>query len=273
MNLSLDARQRAMLQEMGVHVWSPRPAPAPRPDPGAALARSAQPVQPATQAATPALGPSAAPPPLPLPAPARARLPVPAASPSAPMPAPAASAAGAPLAWTLQAPQPAYPQAAAQDTADAAAPRWLLVVEGPPGAHPLDAEAGLLLENMLRALRLQHSAQVFFCLLTPQDATAAPTAPGTAPCTPALAEAVAAVQPAVLLLLGRAAARAVLGRSEPLGQLRAQKHTAAGVPAVVTYDVPYLLRNPATKAGAWDDLCRARALALAPAHGGAPVNA
>ena len=77
-----------------------------------------------------------------------------------------------------------------------------------------------------------------------------------------MAAAVAAVQPSVVLVMGRVAARAVLGRSEPLGQLRAAPHMVAGVPAVVTYDTTYLLRAPpATKALAWADLCRARALA------------
>jgi DNA polymerase len=37
----------------------------------------------------------------------------------------------------------------------------------------------------------------------------------------------------------------------------------AGVPAIVTYDAPYLLRAPQAKAAAWADLCRAHALAQA----------
>ena len=60
--------------------------------------------------------------------------------------------------------------------------------------------------------------------------------------------------------MGRAA-RTVLGRSEPLGQLRLLLHRVANLPAVVTYDAPYLLRAPAAKAATWYDLCRAKALA------------
>ena len=79
----------------------------------------------------------------------------------------------------------------------------------------------------------------------------------------------AAVQPAVLLLLGRTVARALLGRSDPLGRLRAEPLQVAGVPAVVSYDAPYLLRAaPETKALVWADLCRARALAGAAASAG-----
>ena len=64
-----------------------------------------------------------------------------------------------------------------------------------------------------------------------------------------------------MVSLGRTAARVLLGRSEPLGQLRTATLQVAGVPAVVGYDTPYLLRAQPAKAQAWADLCRARALA------------
>jgi uracil-DNA glycosylase len=35
-------------------------------------------------------------------------------------------------------------------------------------------------------------------------------------------------------------------------------HDYAGVPLIVTYHPAYLLRSPADKALAWDDLCLAR---------------
>ncbi|EER57595.1 phage SPO1 DNA polymerase-related protein, partial [Acidovorax delafieldii 2AN] len=40
MSLHLDARQRAMLQEMGVTVWAPADAPSPAADPAAAQAQA-----------------------------------------------------------------------------------------------------------------------------------------------------------------------------------------------------------------------------------------
>ena len=182
--------------------------------------------------------------------------------------APAPDTPAAPLTWVLQTPQPVYPNADTQTAPTEASPCWLLVAEGVAGADPLAGDAGRLLDNMLRAVRLHQQPQVFLCVLAPlaADATGAPDATsggaGAAPYVQALTQAIASVQPAVLLLMGRATARAVLGRSEPLGQLRAQTHAVAGVPAVVTYDTSYLLRAPGAKAGAWDDLCRARALAL-----------
>ena len=56
------------------------------------------------------------------------------------------------------------------------------------------------------------------------------------------------------------AARAALGRTEPLGRLRAELHQLAGCPAIVTYDPAFLLRSQGNKGAAWADLCRALAL-------------
>lgn len=136
------------------------------------------------------------------------------------------------------------------------------MVEGRAGSNPLAGDAGRLLENMLRALRLHHHPRAFVCLLDAQPPGNAPGAPGPADDGPTLESALAAVQPAVLLLLGRTVARVLLGRSDPFGRLRAEPLQVAGVPAVVSYDAPYLLRAaPETKALVWADLCRARALA------------
>ena len=90
-----------------------------------------------------------------------------------------------------------------------------------------------------------------------------PPAPGTeasAHIPATLADAVATLQPAMVLVLGHVAARAALGRTEPLGRLRAGPHQLAGCPAVVTYDPAFLLRSQDTKAAAWADLCHALAL-------------
>lgn len=256
MSLHLNARHRAMLQEMGVHVWSPRPAPVPGTAPVSHAGPHPRPL-PRGEGAIPQqrgqhkTAPGATPTTAPIAATATAIAP------------------GASLAWALQAPQLVYPHAAAQAASTEAGPRWLLVAEGGAGADPLAGDAGRLLDNMLRALRLHQQPRVFICWLAPLAADtsgAVPATPAAAPYAQAMAQAIADVQPAVLLLMGRAAARAALGRSEPLGQLRSQSHAIAGVPAVVTYDAPYLLRAPGAKAGAWGDLCHAHALALAPPH-------
>ena len=250
MSLHLDTRQRAMLQEMGVRIWSPKPT-APLPESAASPVHSAAP----RPAPSPPVAPKAATPP------------------------PATAPTAAAQAWTLQAPQPLYPNAPAPVDTDTSS-CWLLLAEGVADTDPLASEAGVLLDNMLHALRLRQQPRVFISRLIPPPTAltdhtdhANTTSTATAaPCAPALAQAIAQVQPAVLLVMGRAAARHLLGRSEPLGQLRAQTHSASGIPAVVTYDPAYLLRAPHAKAAAWDDLCRARALALAPLGSAAPVN-
>ena len=263
MSLDLDPRQRAMLQEMGIQVWWPAaahaltappeaPSPPPSDAPPATAARNPSSAPPRTAPVAPQMAATAA----------RTEPPQPPAT--SPAAAGVGDAAAAPPPWTLRAPQQLFPQADPTHTPANLGASWLLVAEDTGSSDPFAGEAGRLLHNMLQALRLHRHPQVFFCALQAPGTTDPVSAPvtGTAPCADALVSAMAAVQPDVVLVMGRVAARAVLGRSEPLGQLRATPHTVAGVPAVVTYDAPYLLRAPpATKALAWADLCRARALA------------
>jgi DNA polymerase len=58
------------------------------------------------------------------------------------------------------------------------------------------------------------------------------------------------------------AAQDLLESDEPLGRLRTRVHRfpEADIPVVVTYHPAYLLRSPAQKRKAWQDLCRARDL-------------
>ena len=63
--------------------------------------------------------------------------------------------------------------------------------------------------------------------------------------------------------MGRSAVQALLGSSEPLGRLRGRVHDWRGVPLVVTYHPAYLLRQPAEKARAWEDLCLAASCLVA----------
>ena len=71
----------------------------------------------------------------------------------------------------------------------------------------------------------------------------------------------------MVLVLGHVTARAALGRTEPLGRLRAELHQLAGCPAIVTSDHALLLRSQGYQGAAWADLCRALALVHAtPVH-------
>lgn len=235
-----------MLQEMGVTVWGPPPAAAPITPP--APANSAVAVQaPAPAPVAMAVPPRSAEPPVVAPL----RTPPPSA---APVPPPAGGSTTPAL--QLHTPQALYPSADPAQTPNGLGRGWLIVAESLTPADPLGGDAGRLLDNMLRAMQLHKHPRVYFAALersTP-GAEASPHIPTT------LADAVATLQPAMVLVLGHVAARAALGRTEPLGRLRAGPHQLAGCPAVVTYDPAFLLRSQDTKAAAWADLCHALAL-------------
>ncbi|WP_281178636.1 uracil-DNA glycosylase family protein, partial [Polaromonas jejuensis] len=145
------------------------------------------------------------------------------------------------------------------ETAQAAGARWLVLAETPAAAlqgDPFQGDAGRLLDNMLRAARL-HQAGV--ALLAPLVRLGAQGAAESG-LPQALAELLASARPDVLLVMGRLAAQALLQSGEPFGKLRGQVHSLHATRTVVTYDATYLLRSPADKARAWDDLCLAMSL-------------
>lgn len=149
---------------------------------------------------------------------------------------------------------------------------WLFIGEG-PGAEedargePFVGPAGRLLDAMLAAIHLRRGEDVYIANAVkcrpPNNRTPLPEE--IAACAPYLQRQMALLQPRLLVLLGRAAAHAVLGDVGPLGGLRGKtfpiplpQRNGETVPVVVTYHPAYLLRNPLDKARAWDDLCLAR---------------
>jgi len=265
MALNLDARQRAMLLEMGITVWLPGPP--------EALSAPMAPVMAAVAVAD-------------RPAPAHRAAPAPSAPARAPVAAAPASRTPAQLpaqtpsisqptatGWRLH---PARPVYAPAETADAEADGgWLILLEHPTAtglpAHPasapdptaagtaLEGDAARLLDNMLRALRLHQHPRVWSATLERETAQTT-AAEDSRPLDDGLQAMVQTLRPARILVLGLSAARAVLGRSDALGRLRAEPHQVAGLPAVVTYDPGYLLRAAHAKPAAWADLCRAKVL-------------
>lgn len=260
MSLNLDPRQRAMLQEMGIRIWQPE---APLADHPPALEIIAACADAASAAGRfEANPPVEAAPDRPAPQPpARRDAPPPVRS--APRPAsasvhnasaPADAPASPPAAWRLGEPQPLY-----ADTAQAGGARWLVLAETPAAALAgpvFQGDAGRLLDNMLRAARLDRAGLALFAPLARLGAGAV-----TPDFLAALAALLARVQPDVVLLMGRLAALALLPTGEPFGKLRGQAHALHGKTTLVTYDAAYLLRTPADKAKAWADLCLAMRLA------------
>jgi len=238
--LNLDARQRAMLDEMGIKLWWPVAAPVEAPV--------------AAHAPSPRIAPEKA-----AAEPVAVRAPAPATPPVAAPPVaarPAVAPAGASV--LIDAPRRLFgPEAAGG---------WLIVADMPPeldGRHgePFAGEAGRLFEAMLRALQLQAGAVPVHLMRTHRGvASGQPGSPR--PIADGFAEAAPAAQ--VVLAMGPLAAQSLLQSAEPLGRLRGQPVRIAmpgweDVPVVVTYHPAYLLRNPADKARAWADLCLAAA--------------
>jgi uracil-DNA glycosylase family 4 len=244
--LMLDARRRAMLDEMGVKVWWPIAAPAARADIAAPVlaldvaatggrteVRSAVVVQEALRASA---------------APVSAQATA----------APSAAAHGA--AVLVDAPCRLYPD----QGGGAAEGGWLIVADMPPeadGRHrePFAGDAGRLLDNMLRALQL-HGAGAPVHLMRTHRGVASGRDGGPCPFADAFAPQARALAPRLVLAMGPLAAQSLLQSSEPLGRLRGRAVPLAavgGAPVVATYHPAYLLRNPADKARAWADLCLA----------------
>lgn len=143
----------------------------------------------------------------------------------------------------------------------------IMVIGEAPGAEedrqgePFVGRAGQLLDNMLRALGYGRE-QVFIAniLKCRPPRNRDPEPEEVAACRPYLARQIALVQPAVILAVGRIAAQNLLDTDRPLRMLRQKIHTfhQGDIPVVVSYHPAYLLRSPADKAKAWDDLKRLR---------------
>ncbi len=142
---------------------------------------------------------------------------------------------------------------------------WLFVGEG-PGAdedargEPFVGQAGKLLDNMLAAIKLKRGDNVYIANVVKcrPPANRTPAADEIATCLPYLQQQIALLKPKLIVALGRTAATALLGREATLGSLRGTLHDYGGTPLIVTYHPAYLLRSPAEKARAWQDLCLAR---------------
>ena len=255
MSLDLDDRQRAMLQEMGVRVWLPQLEAAP---------------------------------PLPVPMPVRVSPPpVPTAPPSPPS-LPAAPVSGQALA--LQDVDAAGLRAAAAacqacglcagrknstlQMPDSAVQADWLVLGDPPDededrqGQPFVEQAGVLLDNMLKAMGASRSGQgrqgayVSNVVKCRPPMGRLPQAAELVQCAQYLHREMVLVQPKVILAIGRFAAQLVLEEHPlevalPLGKQRGRVYRYRGVPVIVSYHPKVLLRASADKAKAWADLCLA----------------
>lgn len=138
---------------------------------------------------------------------------------------------------------------------------WL-IISGAPGAEddarnePLLGQAGILLDNMLAAIKLKRGSNVYLTNIVkchPLDGRK-PTVDEIAQCLPYLQRQIALLQPKLIMVLGRDTALALLGRDTAVSSLRGKVHDYQGIPLIVTYHPDDLLRAPLEKAKAWQDL-------------------
>jgi DNA polymerase len=132
-----------------------------------------------------------------------------------------------------------------------------------PGAEedrlgePFVGRAGKLLDAMLAAIGLDRQAGGVFIanvLKCRPPNNRDPEAAEVEQCEGYLRRQIELVAPDVLVALGRVAAQELTRSQQPLAKLRAREHAFHDTPLLITYHPAYLLRNPADKAKAWEDL-------------------
>jgi DNA polymerase len=159
---------------------------------------------------------------------------------------------------------------------------WLIVGEAPGEnedavGEPFLGQAGQLLDNMLRAMQLSRTGELSSASKSQQSifitnvlkcrppGNRNPALEEVAQCMPYLQRQIALLQPKIIFAMGRFAAQALLRDSIdqidaiPLGKLRGQVHRLGNTPVVVTYHPAYVLRNLPEKAKLWADACLAMA--------------
>ena len=263
--LHLDQRQRAMLAEMGVRVWSPLSE---TPVMGAPVVEIEQPHGLATQAIADAIKPA----------------PILIQRPDG-----IDQMDWSTLHTTVSGCQACSLCSSRQHTvfgvgapaADGQAPQvdWLIVGETPGEEEDLQGEpfvgqVGQLLDNMLGAMKLSRTgartaegggvyiANVLKCR---PPGNRNPKPEEVAQCLPYLERQVALLKPKMIVAMGRFAVQALLRDSvpelegTPYGKLRGRVYQYQNVPVVVTYHPAYVLRNLSEKAKVWADLCLAMA--------------
>ena len=270
MELVLDDRQRAMLREMGVHVWMPQV------DAHEAVVaeRSAQ-----VKGGGPRLGGTE-----------QSALPARPIVNSAPavVPLKTEGSSSTQLAlhgrdWQALAAAAASCQAcglcAGRKNSTLQAPEspvqcdWLVLGDPPDEdedrlGQPFADQAGLLLDNMLKAADARRGgsaregaylSNVVKC--RPPNARL-PQAAELQQCAQYLQREIALVQPKLILAMGHFATQLLLQEHPqqaalPLGKQRGTVYRYQGIPVVVTYHPKVLLRASTDKAKAWADLCLA----------------
>jgi DNA polymerase len=155
--------------------------------------------------------------------------------------------------------------------------RWMVIGEAPgeqedKQGKPFVGKSGKLLDSMLASVGHARERDVFIAnvIKCRPPGNRDPLPEEVATCSPYLTRQIAAVQPELILVLGRFAAQTLLGSTAPISSLRGRPHEidveGKPVPVVVSYHPAYLLRSPQEKGRAWQDLRLAASLEKTPAQ-------
>jgi uracil-DNA glycosylase len=144
------------------------------------------------------------------------------------------------------------------------AARLMLIGEAPGRdedlqGKPFVGRAGKLLDRMLASIGLsEEHVYITNTVYWRPPGNRTPTPEEIEACAPFLARQIELLDPAVLVLLGGAAAKSILGTSEGIMRLRGKwlsyDCAARAVPTLATLHPAYLLRNPEAKRLAWRDM-------------------
>jgi uracil-DNA glycosylase family 4 len=120
---------------------------------------------------------------------------------------------------------------------------------------PFVGAAGELLTKMIEAMGFRRD-DVYICNVVKcrPPGNRNPEPEEIASCEPFLRAQLAAIQPKVVVALGKFAAQTLLRDSTAITRLRGNWRTYEGIQLMPTFHPAYLLRSPAEKRKAWEDL-------------------
>jgi DNA polymerase len=145
---------------------------------------------------------------------------------------------------------------------------WIAIAAAPSrldekDKQPVTAEAGQLLDNMLKAISLKPDADVYVTHLVkcrpanPDGSDRAPSVDELTACRPYLHRELALTGATMAMTFGQFAAKGLM--MGPAARGKVMRYGDAQLPVVATYHPDDLLRKPEDKAKAWGDLCLAKA--------------
>jgi len=121
--------------------------------------------------------------------------------------------------------------------------------------EPFVGRAGQLLDKMIVACKMQREdVYILNVLKCRPPGNRNPLPDEVENCRGFFERQLAIIRPEIICCLGAVAAQSLLNTDRSIGKLRGRFHDYRGIPVICTYHPAYLLRNPAAKHDAWEDL-------------------